>query len=286
MTNGWWDFRSPNLYDMIMNGNQGIGNLIRAIFSKYKSDVWIADIQIQMEAPDAEALMQSGCINIFDGTTTEDEVDVKSADVKDNGTTPGVGLRSVTGWGFDENDKFITPKQASATWLTNGTGAVSSTEKWKRINGVRQATVGAEGDPAGAVTIHEDAGVTETYYTIAAGTLASISSKIFVPTGYNAIIGDLYSQIIDVNHADIDHLGDDGYILRPVYDDEDSLFEWKTTSLQTIAVHGYLPHWYGNTFPQVLDGGDDAYIGLYHATKANDRNITGYHRIRYIIWGD
>jgi len=281
MTNGYWDFRKPNLFDMIMNGNQGIGNLIRAIYSKYHSDVWIADIEIQMEAPDAEALMASGCTNTFDGTSTEDEVDVKSADVKDNGTTPGVGLRSVKGWGFDENDKWITD-----TWLSNGTTAVSSTEKWKRLNGVRQATVGSEGDPAGAVTIHEDAGVTETYYTIAAGTLASISSKIFVPTGYNAMIGDLYSQIIDVNHADIDHLIDDGYILRPVYDGEDSAFEWLTTSLRTIAVHGSLPYWYGNTFPQILDGGDDAFIGLYHVTKADDRNITGYHRIRYIIWGD
>lgn len=283
MTNGWWDFRAPNLYDYIMNGNQGIGNLIRAIYSKYHSEIKIADIQIQMEAPDAEAEMKSGCTNDFDGTSTEDELDVISTDdAKDNGTTPGAGCRSIEGWGFDENDAWITDQ----SWLTNGNTGVSSSDKFARCNGVRQYTCGAEGDPAGAVTIHEDGGAVNTYYTIAAGTLASVSSRIYVPTGWNAIIGDLYSQVIDVNHATDDHLGDSGYILRPVYDGEDSLFEWKANSLQTIAVHGYLPYFYGNVFPQILDGGDDATLSLYHVTKADDRNITGYHRIRYIIWGD
>ena len=281
MTNGYWDFRDPSPFDMIMNGNQGIGNLIRAIYSKYHSDIYIADIEIQMEAPDADALMQSGCTDEFDGTTTADELDVISTDVKDNGTTPGVGLLSIKGWGFDANDKWITD-----TWLTNGVGGVSSNEKWARCNGVRQHAVGSEGDPAGAVTIHEDGGAVNTYYTMAAGTLASITSKIFVPTGYNAIIGDLYSEIVDVNDAEVDHLTDSGYILTPKYAGEDSGFLWNATSLRTITVHGSLPHYYSNNFPQILDGGDDAYIALNHVTKADDRNITGYHRIRYIIFGD
>ena len=282
MTNGYWDFRKPNLFDFIMNGDKGIGNLIRAIYSQYHSDVWIADIEIQMEAPDAIALMQSGCTDEFNGTSTEDELDIIfTDDAKDNGITPGAGCRSIKGWGFDENDKFIID-----TWLTNGNTAVSSTEKWARCNGIRQATCGAEGNPAGVGTLHEDGAILSTYYTIAAGTLASISSKVFVPDGYNAIIGDLYSAIVDVNHADVDHLIDDGYILTPVYDGEASLFEWADVELRTIAVHGSLPYWYGNTFPQILDGGDTSYLALNHVTKANDRNITGYHRMRVIIWGD
>jgi len=280
MTNGYWDFRDPSPFDMIMNGNQGIGNLIRAIYSKYHSDIYIADIEIQMEAPDTDALMQSGTTE-FNGTTTEDELDVISTDVKDNGTTPGVGLLSIKGWGFDENNKWITD-----TWLTNGVAGVSSTEKWARCNGVRQHTVGAEGDPAGTVTIHEDGGAVNTYYTIAAGTLASITSKVFIPDGYNAIIGDLYSEIVDVNHADVDHLTEAGYILTPKYVGEASGFLWNATSLRTITVHGSLPYWYGNNFPQILNGGDTAYIALNHVTKADDINYTGYHRIRYIIFGD
>ena len=276
MTTGYWDFRAPNLFDMIMNGDQGIGNQIRAIYSKYHSPIWIYETIINMEAPDTEAELMSGVSHYFDGTSASDEVDVKSASAND--APAGTGVEEVTHLGW-VSDAFVLQ-----TCATNGTTAVSCDTKLERFINTKSSDVGSGGNAAGAITIHEDAGTTETYATIPAGGNYGIGSRLYVPTGYNAKVGDLWSMVVEVNDAAVDIDPELGAILKLVLDGEDSLKNHE--SYQHFTVSHYNSPLYVNNINDILDGGDDAYIAFNHVTKADDKNTTLLTKIRYIIWGD
>jgi len=278
MTTGNWDFRDPNVFDMLMQGQKGIGDQIRSIFNKYHSDIYIYEVEIAMEAPDTEAELASGITHYFDGTAAADEVDFVSADAGDDGVGAGTGILTATLFGW-VSDKFLLQDIT-----THGATAVSCGTKLARFMNVKAKTVGANGDADGACTMSEDAGVAELYATIPAGCVSAIGSRLYVPTGYNAKIGDIFSYVIEVNHGTADIDPELGYILTPVFAGEDSGIIRDT--LHTLTVSHYNSPFYVNTIDDVLDGGDDAYIAMNHVTKADDKNTSHYTKIRYIIWGD
>lgn len=276
MTTGYWDFRAPNLFDFIMDGHRGIGNQLRAIYSKYHSDIWIYETIINMEAPDTEAELASGVSHYFDGTSASDEVDVKSASAND--AVAGTGVQDVEHLGW-VSDKFLLQECE-----TNGATAVSCDTKLERFINTRAIDWGSGGKAAGAITIHEDAGVTETYATIAANNNYGLGTRLYVPTGYNAKVGDLWSTVVEVNDAAADIDPELGAILKLVLDGEDDLKNHE--SYQHFTVSHYDSPLYVNNINDVLDGGDDAYMAFNHVTKADDKNTTLLTKIRYIIWGD
>ena len=64
---GKMDLRDPNFFDMMQQGSQGIGNQIRAIYSKNQSLVKICEMEVNMEAPDADAEIYTAFTNAFTG---------------------------------------------------------------------------------------------------------------------------------------------------------------------------------------------------------------------------
>ena len=75
------DLRDPNFFDMLQRGHEGIGNQIRAIFSKYHSPIKIFETEINMEAPDADAEIIVGHTDTFTGAARNVDTVTAVADV-------------------------------------------------------------------------------------------------------------------------------------------------------------------------------------------------------------
>lgn len=78
---GSMDIRDPNLFDMNMNGSEGIGDKIRAIFSENHSLVKICEIEVNMEAPDTDAEIRTAFTDAFTGAARNVDQVVCEADV-------------------------------------------------------------------------------------------------------------------------------------------------------------------------------------------------------------
>ena len=55
--------------------------------------------------------------------------------------------------------------------------------------------------------------------------------------------------------------------------------------LNKFIVTNYYPY-YRNDLEQIIIGANGAYHTLNHETKADDKNLTYYTKIRYILWKD
>ncbi|MDY7080008.1 MAG: hypothetical protein SXV54_24275 [Chloroflexota bacterium] len=136
-------------------------------------DLLMLIMDIEHAAPDALADIAVGVTDEFDGTGTAVVVDILSSAAGDTEKTG-------TLYGLDADGAYAT--EAFTLDDTDATTAVTTTGTWTRLFGViLDATC------AGAVTVHETGGTTETYQTVAIGDLYSYNTKWFIPTGLNAL---------------------------------------------------------------------------------------------------
>jgi len=75
------DVRDPSLFDMNMNGSEGIGNRIRSIFAENHSLVKICEAEINMEAPDTDAEIRTAFTDPFTGAARNVDQVIAVADV-------------------------------------------------------------------------------------------------------------------------------------------------------------------------------------------------------------
>lgn len=267
----WWDWRSPDWRDWSC---PILGPILRELHRAAYKNIRIFDQMLHKQAPDtAFAAINTGVSHYFDGTSTSDEVDIKSASAND--AAAGTGMRTAMLLGHASND-----------WLyesitLNGTTAVSSTTKFERFNAVKGLTWGSGATAAGAITMHEDGGTTETYATIAASTSFSATSRFYIPTNWNAFVGYLSGRLYQASHATSAFVLDTGAILKPVY---------ALTSSYTPALARYynfasfnLEEYKLDNF--IVEGGDDSYIDLQHITKEEDLNAEMYYHYKIVCYG-
>ena len=198
-----------------------------------------------------------------------------SSDAKD--TAAGVGARTIRVGIIDANGYPTTTDISLA-----GATAVISSVKAKAIYGAWVLTAGSEHDPAGTITLLDN-GANDVYCTIAAGELSSISARCWVPASWNAVIGDVRGYPIYSNHADADVDEEQGAILTPSFNSEPNGLA--DDELDKCIITNYYP-FYRNDRHDICDGGNGAYITFNQATKADDKNLTYYCKIRYILWSD
>ena len=269
---GNYKFRDPSISDYFRFEKE-----IAYVQQITKSDIHIIIQKTIMPSPAAQTNVESGRTNEFDGTTTPIIVYVISADVKDNGTTPGVGVRSVSVFGIGENDDYIED-----TILTNGTAQVAGTVKFKRLINAKAATVGTEKDAAGAIRI-TNTGQTETYLTIPIATIASIGTRLYLGDGWEGMVLRVCASVIqteDINKT----LLTDGANWVQVFDGG------TTTSLLSdqLNMQSIIPIETG-VCPccSIHEGSEDAYWVIKH--QSIDTDITAIE-IRYeqifVVWRD
>ena len=78
---GKMDLRDPSHLDMIQRGHKGIGAQIRTIFNKYHTAIKICEMEINMEAPDADAEIYTDFTNAFTGAARNVDTVVAVDDV-------------------------------------------------------------------------------------------------------------------------------------------------------------------------------------------------------------
>lgn len=121
--------------------------------------------------------------NVFDGTSTPATLFVESASVNDTNTGGAGHVEKVKIIGIDENDEITTEEVE-----LDGTTAVETTKKWKRVFHFFATEWGSGGDDAaGAITLGDDAVPTTTYLTILINTNHSNGCAFWIPTGWKGI---------------------------------------------------------------------------------------------------
>lgn len=198
-----------------------------------------------------------------------------SDNVKD--AAAGVGTRTIRVFIIDENGR---PNHTDI--IMDGTTIVKSSVKGSDIYGAIGLTAGSEGDTAGTLTLLDN-GANDVYCTIAANGMGSVSARCWVPAGWNAVIGDIRSHILEVSDAAVDIDPELGAIITPLIKEEPSGVD--DDLLERIVVSHY-NNVYRNDLHDIADGGNGAYYTLNHETKADDKNTTIYIKIRYILWSD
>jgi hypothetical protein len=122
---------------------------------------------------------------IAGGFTTPVLVDVKSASADD--AAAGTGLQTLTIFGIGASSASAAALDYIEETITvTGTSAATTTNYWAAIIALKGATYGSGGKAAGAITIHENGGVTKTYATMAISTQGSINARFPILTGKQA----------------------------------------------------------------------------------------------------
>lgn len=112
----------------------------------------------------------------FDGTASAVVVDVTSSSNDDSGAT-------ITIVGLDDNG-VLTEEDITFTDTEGTIDVMTSTTEWSRIIGIY-----AETALVGTVTMNEEGGTSEQYTSMAAGDLYSITTRFWLPTGYEGMLG-------------------------------------------------------------------------------------------------
>lgn len=153
------------------------GNVFSIAKTQYNKGKGVYLFELRYTAAFSNGYAEIGAPNaVFDGTSTAAVVYVDSTSANDSST--GVGAQEVTILGIDENDNFVAVAVA-----TGGTTGQSSVTKFKRIFHAYVSAAGANNDAEGDIYVQDDATGTTKYLKIAAGTVESEGSALFVPTG-------------------------------------------------------------------------------------------------------
>lgn len=236
----------------------------------------IIELNIQQEAPDAEAEIIVDYTVIFDGTATAKVAYYDSSDVKD--TSAGVGTKTIKVLSTNEagNDyQEITDDMVGQT-------GTATAEKHQRLIAVKGMTAGAEGDTAGTLTIQDDAGGTNKHMTIAAANMSSISARIYMPDGWKGLMYYIHASKPEVADATAEIILDTGFIFKPFWDDasgvdiDDVLSYTVSSSVGAVEVY--------NATPIIASADGAAYITLKHVTKEADLNALALYKIIYVVW--
>jgi len=266
---GMYDFREPNIQDYIKFEKQ-----LLTIQKIVKSRLKIVFMECTMPCGATMIAADAGRTAEFDGTGTPIIIYVISSNVGDNGTTPGLGVRSVKVFGTDENDELIED-----TILTNGTTQVAGTVKFKRLIGAKAVTAGATATAIGAITI-TSAAQAATYLTIPAGQIATAQAgKMYIPEGWYGSILEFNASFVQSANATALDLANGANVWIQYLDgllipDELNIFSVVPTSFPPVN-----PPW------QFYVGGDDSLIDVFH--QAIDTDVTTnpvHYQITYVLY--
>ncbi len=198
-----------------------------------------------------------------------------SSDAKD--TAAGVGTQAIRVFIIDENGNpsYTDIEMGGAT-------PVRSSVKGTEIYGAIGIRAGSEADTAGTLTI-VDNGENDVYCTIAAAGMGSVSARCWVPDGWSLVIGDYLGLPMYINHATEDIDAEQGACVTPIIL---GLTSGVTQDILNKFIVTNYYRYYRNDLQDIVVGADGAYHSLNHETKADDKNLTYYFKIRYILWKD
>lgn len=264
---GDWELRSPNYMDRAL-----MYPLLDIIEARGVKELKIIEYHLYEESPDAKAEIRVNYTNEFDGVATPAVVDIISSDANDDAGDAGATAYDLLG--IDANDNYVVERIAA-----NGVAAASSTTLWKRLLQLQVATAGGSKKAEGNVTVHENGGAVNTYMTIAANGLNTISARLYIPDGKYAMIGFLMGNSIFTTAAATVDL-DAGSNLYPIYADEDLTREilHKYTIIPSVNVQPLPAH-----FPPRLGSGDN-YFTLQHEALNTGKNKDFHIDQLFITW--
>lgn len=264
---GDWDFRSPNYIDKAL-----MYPLLDIIAARGVKNLKIIEYELYQESPDAKAEIRVAFTNEFDGVATPAVVDIKSTDANDDAGDNGATAYDLLG--IDANDDYAVERIAAA-----GQAAATSTTLWKRLLQLKVATAGSSKKAEGTVTVHENGGVVNTYMTLAANGLSTISARLYIANGKTAVIGFLMGNSIFTTAAGAVDL-DAGSNLYPVYADEDLTREilHKYTLIPSTNVQPIPPHWDARL------GTGDNYFTMQHEALNTGKNKDFQLDLFFITW--
>lgn len=130
-------------------------------------------------AANAWGIMDDGVTNVFDGTTLPAVVDVHSTADAD-----GTGSKSVTILGLDDAGA-LTEEDITFTDTAGTVDVMTTTTEWTRIIGIINI------DTAGTITLTENGANVDCYATLTAGNTHTLSTRFWIPTGYEGMLGYL-----------------------------------------------------------------------------------------------
>lgn len=263
-----WDLRiGPNYMDKAL-----MDPLLRIIEARVVKNLRIIQYELFEESPDAKAEIRVNYTNEFDGVATPAVVDIISTSIQDD--TGGTGALTYSLLGIDENDDYV-----AETITANGQAAASSTTLWKRLLQLKVLTAGTGKKAAGTVTVHENGGVINTYMTIAANGLSTISARFYIADGKYAMIGFLMGNSIFTTAAATVDL-DAGSNLYPIFADELLTREiiHKYTIVPTANIQIIPSH-----FEPRLGSGDN-YFTLQHEALNTGKNKDFHIDIIFLTW--
>ena len=264
---GSWDFRSPNYIDRAL-----MYPLLDIIEARGVKNLKIIEYELFQESPDAKGEIRVNYTNEFDGVGTPVVVDIKSSSGNDAAGGSGATLLSLLG--IDENDNYV-----AESIVPLGAAAATSSTLWKRLLQLKVLTAGGGKKAAGNITVHENGGAVNTYMTLAANGLSTISARLYIPDGKTAVIGFLMGNSIFTTAAATVDL-DAGSNLYPVFADELLTREilHKYTIIPTVNVQPIPAHWE----PRV--GSGDNYFTMQHEALNTGKNKDFHIDLSFITW--
>lgn len=267
MAAGSWDFRSPTYEDRF-----NMYPLLDIIQARGVKKLTVVFYELLEESADALAEYRVNYTNEFDGVATPAVVDIISTDANDDAGDAGATAYDL--FGIDANNDYVVERIAA-----NGQAAATSTTLWKRLLQLKVATAGASKKAEGTVTVHENGGAVNTYMTIAANGLSTISARLYLASGWSGMIGFIMANSIFTTAAaavDIDA----GSNLHPIYADEDLTREiiHKYTIIPGRNLSPILPHW------EIRTGTGDNYFTLSHQALNTGKNKDLHVDVAYLLW--
>ena len=264
-----WDLRSPNYNDRAL-----LYPLLDIITARGVKNLKIIEYALFQESPDAKAEIRVNYTNEFDGVATPVEVDIKSSSGNDILAGPGTGAQTVGLLGIDENDDYIIE-----TIIMAGAAAVTTSTLWKRVLQLKVLTAGTGKKAAGNITVHEVGGAVNTYMTLAANGLSTISARLYIPDGKYAMFGFIMGNSIFTTAAATVDL-DAGSNLYPIFADELLTREiiHKYTIIPTVNVQPLPIH-----RSPILGSGDN-YLTFQHEALNTGKNKDFHIDCLFITW--
>ena len=232
---------------------------------------YIFDLEVNMEAPDAEAEIASGFTHRLDGTTTAVKLDIVSASADD--AAAGTGARTVGIFGISATAAAGTFSYFEETVTLAGATPVTTARYYKRVITMRVLTAGSGGVAAGAITLSETGGTTNTYATIAISTITAVSTRFYAMTGKFVSVGAFelsYSAGTAAKNA----------TARISF--SDSVLTDAAAGNNTVINSG--TPFKGFYLNKVLTGDNTKYITVFHDSIDSDNNVTVSYHIVYFIW--
>ena len=264
---GHWDLRSPNFMDRAL-----MYPLLDIIEARGVKSLNIIEQQLYQESPDAKGEIRVNYTDEFDGVATPAIVDIISSSGQD--AAAGTGATSLSLLGIDENDDYVVE-----TVIPTGAVGASTTTLWKRLLQLKVLTAGTGKKAAGNITVHENGGAVNTYMTIAANGLSTISARLYIPDGKYTMIGFLMGNSIFTTAAaavDIDA----GSNLYPVFADE--LLTREILHKYTVIPGRNLSQIPAHFEPRL--GSGDNYLTFQHEALNTGKNKDFHIDVLFITW--